>query len=177
MLKQAILMAGIALSLNTHAAVVTSDQNVGTPLVTGSIQFFNGIVGPNSSFVHSVHFTTDGNAEKGSGAVIGLELDGVSGFIGPLTISLYEDNYVTGDNTSALSLVQSVSGTNLNNINVKMNTNYSFVIEGVTDSTPNNAFSGSVAVSGVPIPAAAWMFSTAIIGLGCIGRTRRLDVN
>ncbi len=179
MTKQLLALAGLVVPLVSHAATITSDEGAGNPLATGAIYTFAETIGADQSFAHSVHFSTDANAGQGSGAVIGLELDGVSDFEDafgedrPFRISLFQDNYVTGESTSVATRVAWTTGNSLNNVAVDTNAQYSFVIEGVTgESAPNNTFSGLVSISQVPVPAAAWLFGSAVLGLAGYARKR-----
>lgn len=179
----------LSLSLSTQAAIITSDENAGF-LPTGGIYVYFEVIGDGIDFAHAVNFTTDSNAQLSSGTVIDLELLGVSGFTGDLTMSLYEGTFQTNDSTigatlaspSATMTVPATSGgISLANIPVLVNQNYSLVIEGMTiidpDPIDNNTITGSISVSGVPVPGAAWLFGSAVLGLGCIGRTRRTAVS
>ena len=165
-------LAIFILPLSSKASLITSDDTLGNPLVTGAVQFFNQYIAPNTTFAYSLNFTTDSNAAKSSLAVIGLELSGVSGFTGPLTISLYRNKYYAGQSTDVLELVASTVGSTLSNISVLPSRAYAFVVEGRTGGTPNNVFSGSVSISGVPIPDAAWLFGAALVGAALVKRRR-----
>jgi hypothetical protein len=172
------LMAGVfaLASFGANAANITSDQNGGQPLVTGAAVFINENidVGVSKPFAHSVYFTTDGSGALGSASAVGLELSGVSGFDGPLTISLFKERLEKGQASTTIAIA-SIVGSNLSDIMVAANTAYSFVIEGtLSQSGGGNGFlSGAVSVSEVPLPAAFWLFGSGLVGVAGIARRRR----
>jgi hypothetical protein len=177
MIKKLLAIAGLSFaalsaSITANAALVTSDESAGHPLPSGSVYIFDETIGASTTFAHSIHFSTDGSAGSGSAASVGLELDGVSSFIGDFTISLYEGIFSTGADTSGGTLVASTTGTNLSNVAIQINTNYSFIIEGLTGSTPTNVLTGSVGISPIPVPAAAWLFGSALLGLAGMKRRK-----
>ncbi len=76
------------------------------------------------------------------------------------TIDLYGTNFVVGDDW--------ISG--------NWSNGYAFTID--INNYTGNALAQSIRINdlnAVPLPASAWMFSTAIIGLGLVGRSRKVN--
>lgn len=166
----------LTISSGANAAVVTGDERVNSPFklfitTDGEPVVIDETFGPSEEFYHSFRFRTDSEAQQGSSAVVGLDLDGLSGFEGDLVISLYQGNYREGD-TIVGSPIATATGTNLSNVGVLASTQYSLIISGLTTATPFNIITGSIAVTSVPLPAAAWLFGSALLGLTMVARRR-----
>jgi len=170
LVKITTLVAVMLVSFSANAAIITGESSLGG-ITTNSSEGFLTDYGPNVSFVHSVTFSTDADAFLVSGAAVGLELTGFSGFVGDFTLSLYEGHLNDTDDTASAIFLASAVGTNLDNISVNPLTGYSLVIEGLAAATQTNTFSGIVAITNVPLPAAAWLFGSALLGL--VGIQRR----
>lgn len=168
----AVIAAGTLFSMAASAAIITGDESAGSPLPSGVPYVFDETIGPNTSFANAITFTTDTSAQLGSISGVALELSGVSGFVGPFTISLYEGILTTGADTAGAVLVDTSAGPGLSNVPVAANADYTFVIEGLSAGTPVNIYTGAVAISDVPLPGAAWLFGSALVGLAAVSRRR-----
>ena len=158
-------LASIAASASTYNVTGGTFSNIGTVNLDGANHTFSGSIG--SSGFSSVLFNLGGSV---GGDVQSTESTFTVGVGDVTNFSLYKQ--LSGNIYDFIA-----NGTNLGSLPNNGNSwtlstwistgNYALRIDG----TDNSTYAG--AVSAVPLPAAAWLFGSAFLGLGALRRKQK----
>lgn len=169
----------LASSISSAAPLVTHIDNLGIVGTDATPVTATETVGI-GEFWYSLNFTTDADAAVGSLASIGLEIIG-AGFDGGFDAAAYigPDAPLAVGSDLALAVPVAVSSSPdpavfVIDAIVNPSTDYSFVVHG-TGLGDTSTIASIVGISSVPVPAAAYLFGTGLIGLAGVARRRRVE--
>lgn len=180
--KKTFVGLGVVLlsALGTNSASATTlstGDSVGTAVFNNPVGAPNVVnIGINGSAFSSIEIIA---SEATASAIVGVPID-FSMLPGLDSVELFQTAgfLEESDSASLSSLSPLVTFTNLtvSSIVTSLNAGSNFFVFRANTANPNN-FLLNAQVSAVPLPAAAWLFLSAMLGLGALGRHRKLHAS
>jgi len=162
-----ILVMGIAGFAHATVYTLTDNNPPGPTLNPGDIANFGNSVAASTSFSDNWFFKL---GQPGAGGLV-TNIDVTVGAtsilnISPFTVNLYAESggIITGPSLA--------SGTSFN-LPALASGMYDLVITGTATGILGGQYVGTVAASAVPLPAAAWLLLSGLVGIGAMARRRR----
>lgn len=173
LLRATFIVAAFAVSAPASAAVI-ENWGVLTPASIGS--YGQTVSAPETStttFAHDYLFQTSGNSQVRAvtlnfNAFAPRNIYGLQALLfrndGDTDVLLASTGVGDGSSYETIALAYS---------NLQTVTNYFVRIIGSVTQGTNGTYAGMYELSPVPLPAAAWLFGSALIGLGAFARKRK----
>jgi hypothetical protein len=132
-----------------------------------------GLIPTTSSPSGGSPFTNDWFFTLGSQSSVGGDVASID-----LTVAPGLNTQITGLSASLVDTDTSTtvaSGSESFDVAALVSGHYELVITGTPTGTLGGIYAGAVAVSAVPLPAAAWLLLSGLAGVGAMARRRRLE--
>ena len=159
----------------TNGSGVAPSSNPGdaSPLVAGDWGFDQYLIAGNgTSFTDTFNFSV---ATPVTGAATANSLPLKVKALDVLDFSTFDVKFYDGSSLTTMTYVTDTSGSYYEGSGpLNPGTNYYVQVSGVTSGTNGGLYQFSYAMSPVPLPAAAWLFGSGLLGLVGIARRRSI---
>ena len=159
-----ILVMGIAGYAHATTYILSDNSSPGPTLNPGDFAIFTNFGVAGTVFNDNWYFTL---GQTGAGGHV-TNLDVTIGTTSILNISPFLVTLHDGGPTGAVE----ATGTTFNLASLPSGL-YDLVITGIATGLSGGVYSGTVAASAVPLPAAAWLLLSGLAGVGAMARWRR----
>jgi hypothetical protein len=174
LLKSMLVIAAMGIAGSAHASYTYLNTTSGAPNLNPG-DFADFLAAPAIGSFQDV-FTFNLLPGSGGAAAAGLTLNGGAYDISGIIVAIEAATNIAGFGVpSGISLGSGVNGVTFT-VSPLVAGLYDMVITGVADGSSGGHYLGSVTdVAVVPLPAAAWLLLSGLVGVGAMARRRKVE--